>query len=73
MVYKYYGKYKENRNRKWKDRHKMAKRKRTEGQNATQNTKDRAKQFHLYCDGYTEAYLKADFVNTQVTKTQIFN
>ena len=29
--------------------------------------------FHLYCDGYTEAYLKADFVNTQVTKTQIFN
>jgi hypothetical protein len=29
--------------------------------------------FHLSFDGYTEAYLKADFVNTQVTKTQIIN
>jgi hypothetical protein len=48
MVYKYYGKYKEKLedskgvsiSRKWKDRQKMAKRKRTEGQNTTLNIKD---------------------------------
>ena len=59
MVYKYYGKYKEkledskgvNRSRKWKDRQKMAKRKRTEGQNTTQNTKDRAKRTPLKTGG----------------------
>jgi hypothetical protein len=60
MVYKYYGKYKEkledskgvNRSRKWKDRQKkMAKRKRTEGQNTTQDIKDRAKRTPLKTRG----------------------